>query len=308
MNITAVVVTYNRLDLLKQCLQALKAQTAPLKKILVVDNCSTDGTDAYLAGTEGIEVVRTTHNSGGAGGFSEGIKQAVIRDNPDWIWLMDDDTIPHQDALEQLLPYTGQQEIGFVSSLAVWKDGTAHLMNKPEISGDQRMKARLFPDKSACRMIASTSFVSLLIRGNIPIEVGLPYKEFFIWADDVEYTRRITEQGYYGVFAPESVILHATESNYSPRLETIEAKHAWKLYYEKRNMSFIQRKKKNRLLFLISQLNRIRLHIRRIKKRKLPKEEEKALLKACVRGLWDGIFFSPEIEWIDKTSLCQNQR
>lgn len=47
-DIAAIVVTYNRVTLLKNCLDALSAQTYPLKKIFVVDNASSDSTKEFL--------------------------------------------------------------------------------------------------------------------------------------------------------------------------------------------------------------------------------------------------------------------
>ena len=47
--VCAVVVTYNRKILLRECLLALEGQTRRPETILVIDNCSTDGTDAMLA-------------------------------------------------------------------------------------------------------------------------------------------------------------------------------------------------------------------------------------------------------------------
>ena len=43
-----IVVTYNRLPLLKQCLAALRAQTVQGFTVLLVDNASTDGTADYI--------------------------------------------------------------------------------------------------------------------------------------------------------------------------------------------------------------------------------------------------------------------
>src|ERR687886_555758 len=103
MCIAAVVVTYNRKALLLECLAALARQTHPLERILVVDNASTDGTPAALAGC-GIDVdlLRLRRNGGGAEGFHYGVREALAGD-PDWIWLMDDDCEPADDALERLL-------------------------------------------------------------------------------------------------------------------------------------------------------------------------------------------------------------
>jgi rhamnopyranosyl-N-acetylglucosaminyl-diphospho-decaprenol beta-1,3/1,4-galactofuranosyltransferase len=47
--VAAVVVTYNRKELLRQCLGGILAQTRPVDAIYVVDNASTDGTDQMIA-------------------------------------------------------------------------------------------------------------------------------------------------------------------------------------------------------------------------------------------------------------------
>lgn len=307
MNIVTVVVTYNRLVLLKQNIEALKKQTHTHTHIVVIDNCSTDGTAEFLQTVEGIHVIRTTRNTGGAGGFFEGLKAAAAL-QADWIWLMDDDTIPHDDALEKMLPYTHQPQVGFINSKVVWKDGSQHLMNKVVFAHKEQSKNTSSPNEMQHKIIRNGSFVSMLIRGDMPFKIGLPYREFFIWCDDYEYSYRMFSHGFIGIYAEESVVLHATTENYTPALENITAQHAWKLYYEERNGTFICRKHKNPIVFFFSQLNKIRLQRRLIKKRHLPKDEEHALLHKLTRGLWDGIFFHPKIEWIDTENLTKKNK
>ena len=52
MNTGVVIVTYNRLELLKECIQCVLSQTVPFSKIVIVDNCSKDDTRAYLKNLE----------------------------------------------------------------------------------------------------------------------------------------------------------------------------------------------------------------------------------------------------------------
>jgi rhamnopyranosyl-N-acetylglucosaminyl-diphospho-decaprenol beta-1,3/1,4-galactofuranosyltransferase len=79
--VAAVVVTYNRSRLLLECLDALLRQTRPVDKIVLIDNASTDGTvevlrsRGYLANPK-IDYQRSEFNSGGAGGFHDGMKRA----------------------------------------------------------------------------------------------------------------------------------------------------------------------------------------------------------------------------------------
>ena len=72
MKINCVVVTYNRLSLLKECLSALENQTYPIQRIVIVDNCSTDGTSEFLDSLTDTRylIIHSKENIGGAGGFS----------------------------------------------------------------------------------------------------------------------------------------------------------------------------------------------------------------------------------------------
>ena len=106
MTIAAVVVTYNRKELLTECLTAIAEQTRIPDTILIIDNASTDGTEEMFA-KDGVfdnalfDYQKMESNLGGAGGFYEGIRRA-FNNGADWIWIMDDDTIPSKTALEEI--------------------------------------------------------------------------------------------------------------------------------------------------------------------------------------------------------------
>ncbi|WP_338825129.1 hypothetical protein MHOCP_06860 [Moorella humiferrea] len=77
--VAAVVVTNNRKKLFDECLQALLHQTRPVDSIIVIDNASTDSTPEFLAqkgylSNPIIYYIRLSENTGGEGGFYEGIK------------------------------------------------------------------------------------------------------------------------------------------------------------------------------------------------------------------------------------------
>ena len=125
-DVLAVVVTHDRLALLRECLDALRAQTVPCD-ILVVDNASTDGTKEYLQGerSPSLAVCSFTENRGGAGGFRLGVRYGRQKGYA-YLWLMDDDVLPRPDALSSLLRANAllHGEYGFLSSLALFPDGT----------------------------------------------------------------------------------------------------------------------------------------------------------------------------------------
>jgi rhamnopyranosyl-N-acetylglucosaminyl-diphospho-decaprenol beta-1,3/1,4-galactofuranosyltransferase len=216
MYVCAVVVTYNRRDLLRECLAALEAQTRQPDHILVVDNASTDGTLAMLRDEHpGIEVVALSTNQGGAGGFHEGLRRAHAA-GVDWVWLMDDDTMPAATALDELL----RASRGFdgcapalLSSRVIWTDGRLHPMNYQGFER-QRTDAVIEASQRALMPLRTATFVSLLIHRHAVDRHGLPLKRYFLWSDDIEYTARLLreEPGY---LVPASVAVHKTEHPYT---------------------------------------------------------------------------------------------
>ena len=109
MNIIAVVVTYNRIELLKRTVRCLQ-QNKPVSSIVVVNNGSTDATAEWLKTQSGLTVINQA-NVGGSGGFYTGMQYAY-QAGADWIWCMDDDVFPRADCLERLLQHAGREDIG----------------------------------------------------------------------------------------------------------------------------------------------------------------------------------------------------
>ena len=97
--VIAVVVTYNRRDLLAEALPAVLAQSRAPDAVLVIDNASTDGTAEMVAARfPSVRLATARRNTGGAGGFAYGLALALA-EAADLVWLMDDDTVPEPGAL-----------------------------------------------------------------------------------------------------------------------------------------------------------------------------------------------------------------
>ena len=130
----AVVVTHNRIDLLRQCVAQLENQICACD-ILIVDNASTDGTAQWLESQPDLHCRNTGANLGGAGGFNLGMRWAVEA-GYDYVWVMDDDCLPQPDALEKLLEADRILEgnYGWLSSVALWTDGSECIMNRQKLN------------------------------------------------------------------------------------------------------------------------------------------------------------------------------
>jgi GT2 family glycosyltransferase len=209
--VVAVVVTYNRRDLLIEALAAVHAQTRAPDAVIVVDNASTDGTAAAVRTRfPAVHLAELTSNTGGAGGFAYGMSLALA-DGADLIWLMDDDTVPEPDALRALLAardrHPGPPVL--VASRVVWTDGRAHPMNTPRTKPFVSKAELAAATAVGCTPIRSASFVSILVDAGACRVRGLPQADYFLWNDDFEFTTRLL-RGNAGLLCPASVAVHKT--------------------------------------------------------------------------------------------------
>ncbi|QNO37047.1 glycosyltransferase family 2 protein [Protaetiibacter sp. SSC-01] len=236
--VTAVVVAWNRRDLLREALEALEAQTRPVDDIVVVDNASDDdSSDVARAASPRANVIRLERNTGGAGGFAVGIADAIGTHGADLVWIMDDDTVPTETALAELL--AARQAVGSAASVyasrVVWHDGTDHPMNTPRRDPFASRKARARIEGLGLVPVRSASFVSLLVDAAVVRERGLPIADYFIWNDDFEYSTRLI-RGRLGVYCPGSVVVHKTKV-----LGSTDADPGPRFYYEVRNKLWLFR-------------------------------------------------------------------
>lgn len=282
MDVCAVVVTRNRRALLSECLAALSVQTRVPDRILVVDNASTDGTAEMLrADFPNVEVLTLATNQGGAGGFHEGLR-AAHEGGSDWIWLMDDDTIPARSCLEALLAALGRVPgpgPALLSSKVVWIDGRLHPMNCQGFERE-RTEAVVQASELGLMPLRTATFVSLLVSRRAIDAYGLPLRRYFLWSDDIEYTARIL-RGASGFLVPASVAVHKTE-----RAHTAVSATGDRFYFHVRNTLYMLRgtawapSEKPSLLFglIVTVLAYLRVH------RFAP-----STLPIILRGLRDGL-------------------
>ena len=192
--IVAVVVTFNRLALLKTLIARL-VEVDSLAEILVIDNASTDGTGAWLE-TAPVRARTLTHNRGGAGGFHDGLAWAMER-GADLAWLMDDDGLPDLACLDLLLQRA--DEFDFWGPVVVDEADHDRLVFPIRLPGGTRAVRRMADVEAAASdgVIRDVviPFNGVLVTRELVGRIGLPREEFFIWGDDHEYRLRAERDG-----------------------------------------------------------------------------------------------------------------
>ncbi len=270
--VCAVVVTYNRKNLLIECLEALQMQTRPLESIYLVDNASTDKTPELLFEKKYIQelppeemnepwekefkitnlndgkairfhYVRMNENTGGAGGFHEGVKRAFEK-GYDWLWLMDDDAEPKKDALEALLNFIDKKQltpvvvasktVGLSNKIQTLHRGYFDVDNLRQVHFDDEIYTKEFTE------IGFASFVGPLFSKKVIEKIGFPNKDFFIWFDDVEYSIRANKYGKM-YMVNNSTIVHKDGSE-NVEIKYLPIEQYWKNFYGIRNRIYILKK------------------------------------------------------------------
>lgn len=204
--IAAVVVTYNRLTLLQECVQSLRNQTRKLDEIIIVNNSSTDGTLEWLNQQEDLTVI-TQENSGSAGGQHTGIKTAYEK-GCDWIWCMDDDCRISETALSELVNHLQQNTV--LNCIVLSKSDSNKLA-----FGLYDLTDKIFYEnysvakKKDCIDYASL-FNGTLLPAKLVEKIGLPIQELFIKGDEIEYFHRIKKNKFITKTIPTSLLFHPT--------------------------------------------------------------------------------------------------
>lgn len=231
-NVSAGVVTFNRLDFLKEVIHSLKNQTRKPDEIFVINNSSTDGTSEWLAQQEGITVI-TQDNTGSSGGQYTSLKTAFDK-GYDWLWIMDDDVVPENDCLEKLLEPGGKDIIRAPLRYTpkgepFYNDTIKFNMSNPfssiwvEVLSPKHLRNNIIEAEGI-------TFEGPLMHRSIIEKIGLPEKKFFIYADDSEYFIRAKNAG------AKCIIVKKAKMRRKLECDANLSNFTWKNFYIIRNI------------------------------------------------------------------------
>jgi GT2 family glycosyltransferase len=207
--VATVIATYDRVALLREALEAQRAQTRKADAVIVVDNASSDETPQVLRDEfPEVVVVRLDPNRGSSGAYSAGLVEAYRR-GFDWFWLLDDDAFPEPDALAEIMAATEIETDGRRPEILVgrveWSDGQLHPMNLPR--PNRRTDLLFRASEQGVVPIRSASWIAMLIARSAIAEHGLPLTEYHYWSEDSEFSARVLREGL-GYYVPSSIVEH----------------------------------------------------------------------------------------------------
>lgn len=230
MKYSVVIVTYNRLSLLKECLKCVDQQTVKVTEVVLINNCSTDGTkeflDEYVQNHAYVNVINTEKNLGGSGGFELGVRN--ISEKCDYALLIDDDAMLDYEFFDCI---EKNMEDGVEAySGTIFTDGIIDTTHRRRLKNSILMTKKDVPELEYDKpgfYYQLASFCGLLVSKKIIDKIGYPKGEYFIWYDDTEYSLRICK--YTRIKNVNTAII-----NHKTVISTDESLN-WKSYYGYRN-------------------------------------------------------------------------
>jgi GT2 family glycosyltransferase len=247
--IGALVLTYNRKDVLFRCLRAIMAQDEPVDEVIVLDNGSVDGTCEFLQQSGilsdfPIVLYRVSENLGPSGGVSVLFRLFKER-GCDWLWYLDDDTIADRDALKELkAAYTANfsrpEEIGFLKSAVVSADGSPNGLPEADLRAAPGYSPS-WADRLAGGLVKVrwSTFNSIFVPRTTLVEIGNIRPDFYFAGEDVDFTFRVTDV-LPGYLVGRSKVTHlcAESGRFSSLLEKDPKRIRMGTYYYRNNLYF----------------------------------------------------------------------
>jgi GT2 family glycosyltransferase len=237
-DVSIIVVNYNTLDLLRNCLVSLCDSEAAASEIIVVDNASSDGSPEMVQHQfPAIRLLRNTDNVG----FATANNQAIRHAKGKYILMLNSDTVTHRGAIQGMMECLASNTgIGAVTCKLLNGDGSiqASISSRPGpvlllfrqlgisrlIAGDRlrRLLATIgfalgrtirgylapYSCSSTPFAIENASGACLMIRRNVLDDIGLLDERFFMYFEDMDLCLRIRTAGWQIVYVPQGEITH----------------------------------------------------------------------------------------------------
>lgn len=242
--VAAVVVTFNRDELLKRNLNSIRSQTFTPQYVIVVDNACSTATE-NLVSEFGYQYISGSSELGGAGGYKLGLENS-LKTNAEFIWLLDDDGYPAANCLSNQIEWSIKEELAISSPLCISQSDHTQSSN-PYILGMKKVSNVEYLEKLKVRRNVIQLFNGVLIERNCIEKIGLPNPELFIRGDELDYFYRIRKAGIKCGLVSTAHYYHPSSVSEYPNSRNsifgvVVPSDQKKKYYQFRNQGYLVRK------------------------------------------------------------------
>jgi len=224
MKVSIIIVNWNTLELLRQCLKSVIEQTHCSYEIFVVDNASPDGSAGMVRNDfPDVHLIANDDNRG----FAVANNQAIPLTTGEYILLLNPDTKVLDRAIDKMVVYLNETPaVGAVTSKLLNGDGslqknvgnfytfwTTLLENRiiPKLLPNSEFLAKhlvAFWDHASRREIDWARGAVLMARRSVIEQIGMLDEQFYIYGEEVDWCWRIKQAGWKIMYLPHAQIIH----------------------------------------------------------------------------------------------------
>jgi len=225
MRLSVIIVSWNTRDLLRRCLETLKADLPEVEsEVFLVDNASADGSAAMVAADHGwVKLIANDANLG----FARANNQAIAQARGEYVLLLNPDTEVEPGAIGTLLSFLDSHErAGIVAPQLINSDGSIQRSCRefPTFSGmlyELLGLSRLFPNNPEFRrykmldwnhdderQVDQPEGACLMVRRAVVDQVGPLDEGYFMLFEEVDWCYQIKKAGWEIWFTPEAKVIH----------------------------------------------------------------------------------------------------
>lgn len=238
MKISVIIVNWNAGAYLERCLSALRKQTLPPSKTIIVDNNSTDGSlERVEALYDNIEIIRMEKNAGFARANNVAVRDATgSAAGTEWIALLNPDAFPEPQWLENLMKAAeASPEYSFFGSRTLMAaaadllDGTGDTYHVSGLALRRGYGSLAENRYSVAEEVFSPCAAAALYRRDAFLEVNGFDEDYFCYFEDVDLAFRLRLAGHRCLYVPDAVVYHAG-------FATTGRQSDFAVYYGQRNL------------------------------------------------------------------------
>ncbi len=224
--VSIIILNWNGLKDTIECLESLKKITYPTYQVIVVDNGS-KGNDAQVLQEkfgDYIHLIQNDKNYGFAEGANIGMRYALNKLNPDYLLLLNNDTVVDSEFLTEMVTVAGTDAaIGIAGAKLYYYDNPNQLQSlwgkvdfwKGQVIGTpkivtEKIKSIEFDEGQydQIREVECIRGSCFLIKKRALEDIGLLDKSYFCFWEETDYCMRAKKAGFRIVYAPRAKVWH----------------------------------------------------------------------------------------------------
>ncbi len=231
--VAAVVVNWNRCELLLEAVGSLAASNWPNLRVIVVDNGSTDGSaEAIAERYPDAVVLRNCSNLGFAVGSGQGLDEA-LKDGGDYIFFLNNDATVEPDAVLELVGlFESHPRAGAAAPYIlyhnrrdrIWYGGGIVALWRGWI-GHRHLRHRFRQDKHQPALTGYITGCAFMARAGALKEVGGFDTGYGLYSEDVDLSLRLQRAGWELWVTPKAVTYHRVSVTAGGELSPFKAFH-----------------------------------------------------------------------------------